>query len=63
MTEVLFKKILEEIRTLHKRIDNLEELIRGLKIPEVAPTPEEEEIIQEYLKEKAEGKLALKKMF
>ncbi len=52
MSDLVLKEILEGINYLKKRMDRLEWLILELKFPEVDPTPEEREIIQEYEDEK-----------
>jgi len=60
MSEAMLKGILEEIKRINQRMDSLEWLIMDLKIPIVEPTPEEQEIIEEYEKDKESGKLEFK---
>lgn len=63
MSEQVLKEILDGINLINKRMDNIEKMIIDLKIPEVDPTPEEVEIINEYEKDKKTNKLNSEKLF
>lgn len=63
MSEQVLKDILDGIKLINKRMDNIEKMIIDLKIPEVDPTPEEVEIINEYEKDKKTNKLNSEKLF